>query len=380
VTLLGGKLTARSQVGKGSAFRFGIEVGLSEGGDLRIPAIARRVSGLLPGQPQHRILLVDDDSDSRDVFRRVLEQTGFHVLEAGNGQEAVDLHATRRPDLILMDLRMPVMDGHEAARRMRDEQGREIHTPIIAVTAHVMERGSLSAVFPEFDDLVRKPAAAAELFEKIGRCLDVTFVYQGCISESENEGTRAAAELSSADLSVLPRDWLEDFSHASRTGRSRKLLDLIDRIQPAQPDLGPVLTEWVRSYRFDRLIAVVEEAPGRAPMNSVPSERVKGNLLVVDDDLSSLRTMEALLGREGYDGRCAPSGQMALTFAHEDPPELILLDIRLPDMDGFQVCRSLRGNQKTHAIPVIFISALDERADKVKGFAAGGVDYITKPF
>jgi formate hydrogenlyase transcriptional activator len=115
-------------------------------------------------------------------------------------------------------------------------------------------------------------------------------------------------------------------------------------------------------------------------MNNVPSERVKGNLLVVDDDLSALRTMETLLGREGYDVRCAPSGQMALTFAHEDPPELILLDIRLPDMDGFQVCRSLRGNQKTHSIPVIFISALDERADKLKGFGAGGVDYVTKPF
>jgi PAS domain S-box-containing protein len=268
VTLLGGKLTARSQVGKGSTFRFGIEVGLSEGGDLRIPTIPRRVSGLLPGQPQHRILLVDDDSDSRAVFRRALEQTGFHVLEAGNGQEAVDLHATSRPDLILMDLRMPVMDGHEAARRMRDaecgmrdEQGREIHTPIIAVTAHVMERGSLSAISPEFDDLVRKPADAAEMFEKIGRCLDVNFAYQeGGVSESENEDTRASAQLSSADLSVLPRDWLEDFSHASRTGRSRKLLDLIERIQPAHPDLTPVLTEWVRSYRFDRLIAVVEEA------------------------------------------------------------------------------------------------------------------------
>jgi len=108
--------------------------------------------------------------------------------------------------------------------------------------------------------------------------------------------------------------------------------------------------------------------------------KVKGNLLVVDDDLTARQTMEALLTREGYKVRCAPDGETALMFANEDPPELILLDIRMPDMDGFQVCRGLKEDQKTSRIPVIFISGLDEVVDKVKGFAAGGVDYVTKPF
>jgi len=67
-------------------------------------------------------------------------------------------------------------------------------------------------------------------------------------------------------------------------------------------------------------------------------------------------------------------------FAKENPPELILLDIRLPDMDGFQVCQLLKEDQRTRDIPVIFISGLDDVVDKIKGFAAGGVDYITKPF
>ena len=107
---------------------------------------------------------------------------------------------------------------------------------------------------------------------------------------------------------------------------------------------------------------------------------VKGNLLIVDDDLLFRQAMDALLTREGYKVRCAPNGQMALMFAREDPPELILLDIRLPDMDGFQVCRRLKEDSQTSNIPVIFISGLDEVVDKVKGFVAGGVDYITKPF
>jgi formate hydrogenlyase transcriptional activator len=115
-------------------------------------------------------------------------------------------------------------------------------------------------------------------------------------------------------------------------------------------------------------------------MDSAQGARQKGNLLVVDDDLTARQTMEALLTREGYDVRLAPNGEMALMVAKEDPPELILLDIRLPDMDGFHVCQLFKGDQKSRDIPVIFISGLDDVVDKVKGFDAGGVDYLTKPF
>jgi len=115
-------------------------------------------------------------------------------------------------------------------------------------------------------------------------------------------------------------------------------------------------------------------------MDNARPKEAGGNLLVVDDDLLFRQTLEALLTGEGYDVRCAPNGQTALMFAGEEPPELILLDIRLPDMDGFEACRRLREDPRTSHIPVIFISGLDEVTDKVKGFAAGGVDYITKPF
>ncbi len=115
-------------------------------------------------------------------------------------------------------------------------------------------------------------------------------------------------------------------------------------------------------------------------MDHSPPKRVKGNLLVVDDDLLARQTMDVFLTREGYRVRCAPNGEIALKLAGEDSPELILLDIRMPDMDGFEVCRRLKENPQTGNIPVIFISGLEEVADKVKGFEAGGVDYITKSF
>ncbi len=105
-----------------------------------------------------------------------------------------------------------------------------------------------------------------------------------------------------------------------------------------------------------------------------------GNILVVDDDLSARQTLSQLLERDGCEVRCAPSGQTAMLFAREEPPDLVLLDIRLPDVDGFEICRRLKEDPRTRAVPVVFLSALEEAEDKVKGFAAGGVDYITKPF
>ena len=115
-------------------------------------------------------------------------------------------------------------------------------------------------------------------------------------------------------------------------------------------------------------------------MNSGHADMGKGSLLVVDDDLIVRQTLEAFLTREGYQVRCAPSGETALMFANEDPPELVLLDIRIPGADGFQICRRFKESPKTSDIPVIFISGLEEAVDKVEGFAAGGADYITKPF
>ncbi len=104
------------------------------------------------------------------------------------------------------------------------------------------------------------------------------------------------------------------------------------------------------------------------------------NILVVDDTKENLRILVEALGGEGYRVRPALSGQLAIDAARTEPPDLILLDILMPDMDGYQVCKALKGDRRLEAVPVIFISALGEVTDKVKGFSAGGVDYISKPF
>lgn len=106
----------------------------------------------------------------------------------------------------------------------------------------------------------------------------------------------------------------------------------------------------------------------------------KENILIVDDTPENLRLLTSLLTEQGYYIRPATSGKLALSGARAIVPDLILLDINMPEMDGYEVCRRLKADESTRNVPVIFISALNETEDKVKGFATGGVDYITKPF
>lgn len=106
----------------------------------------------------------------------------------------------------------------------------------------------------------------------------------------------------------------------------------------------------------------------------------KGKILAVDDTPASLRLLTDLLKNEGYDVRSAINGEMALHAAAISPPDLLLLDIRMPDMDGFEVCRRLKENPETRDVPVIFVSAAFETFEKLHGFELGAVDYITKPY
>jgi signal transduction histidine kinase len=115
-------------------------------------------------------------------------------------------------------------------------------------------------------------------------------------------------------------------------------------------------------------------------MNSQPTRNVGADILIVDDTLDNIRFLSTLLVEQGYNVRKALNGQMALTAVKTVLPDLILLDINMPEMNGYDVCKRLKENQETCRVPVIFLSALDDVLDKVKAFQIGGVDYITKPF
>lgn len=114
--------------------------------------------------------------------------------------------------------------------------------------------------------------------------------------------------------------------------------------------------------------------PKRSARRPVP------DILIVDDTPANLQVLSGLLKEHGYKIRPVPSGKLALQAARSVPPDLILLDVKMPEMDGFEVCRQLKADARLKEIPVIFISALNETIDKVQAFGVGGVDYVTKPF
>ncbi len=104
------------------------------------------------------------------------------------------------------------------------------------------------------------------------------------------------------------------------------------------------------------------------------------DILIVDDKLENIRFLSSFLSKQGYQVRKAINGQAALMAARTVSPDLILLDINMPGMGGYEVCQQLKGEPQTSSIPIIFLSAGDDIADKIRAFQVGGVDYITKPF
>ncbi|WP_413173541.1 response regulator [Anabaena azotica] len=115
-------------------------------------------------------------------------------------------------------------------------------------------------------------------------------------------------------------------------------------------------------------------------MNNLQTYSYKANILIVDDTPNNLHLLSSMLEEQGYEVRCANSGAIALRAVEMEHPDIILLDINMPNMNGYEVCERLKLDPQTHDIPVIFLSALSETIDKVKAFRIGGIDYITKPF
>jgi PAS domain S-box-containing protein len=267
IELLGGEISIHSQVGKGSIFAFDIAIKLAKGSAVHTQEADHQVIGLLPGQPPYRLLIVDDSAENRFVLRQLLEQVGFQVLEAAGGQEAVDLYKSGQLHLIWMDLRMPGMDGNEAARRIREAEkgrrnaeGKEIHTPLIALSAGVVENEGFPSRSLAFDDWVYKPFREKEIFDKLEKHLGVQFLYQPSLGSAAADKGPEEAALTPAALAVLPLEWLKEFSQTLRKGRSAELIDRIDRISRDHADLAGNLAELVRVHRFDRLIPLIREA------------------------------------------------------------------------------------------------------------------------
>ena len=261
------------------------------------------------------ILVVDDQPHNLALLTEVLEHENYEVWPATSGADALKKVGMLRPDLILLDVNMPEMNGYEVCRQLKADPRTQL-IPVIFVSALDESWDKVKAFSMGGTDYITKPIDTLEALVRI--------------------------------------------DHQIQLGATRAQLSRLRDNEQLQDSTEPSATPQ-------------DTSSGREASDA------KASIMVVDDDPRNLSLLVHLLEEEGYEVWQAATGTEALRFAPTVLPDLILLDINLPDIGGYDVCHQLKMNDATKLIPVIFVSALNETWDKVKGFALGGSDYVTKP-
>ncbi len=258
VQQLGGDISVVSEPGQGSTFAFNIDYDLIDAQDIVPEKPARRVIGLAPDQPDYRVLVVDDSDENRLLLQELLNGAGFEVRSATNGQEAINEFQTWQPHLIWMDIRMPVMDGYQATRAIKESNGQD--TVIIAITASAFEEERAQVLGAGCDDFVRKPFREDEIFEKMAEHLDLDYIYEEISRADADDAKKGLDQLSltSADLAALPAEWVSDLHQAALHGHIQPVLDLIDQLGPENSQVAQALSTLAANFQFGKIVALAE--------------------------------------------------------------------------------------------------------------------------
>ncbi len=244
---------------------------------------------------EHTVLVIEDDPLNMKLMRGLLGLGGYRMLEADKAETGLQMAADHRPDLILMDVHLPGLDGLSATRRLKaDPELAAI--PVIALTGLAMEGDREKALEAGCMDHITKPINTRSFLEDLGLFL--------------------------------------------------------------APGLGRAFTE--------------------TPTKGV-ARRQYSRILVVDDDPMNVKLVEGILKKDGYESIKAFGGEEALAKVRSERPDLILLDVMMPGMDGYEVTRRLKADSATAAIPIIMITALNGTEDKVCGLECGADEFLTKP-
>lgn len=440
LALMDSSLQIESEYGKGSVFSFRIRQEIVEEKPIgNIDQISQTI--LFPiheeeeyTAPDAHILTADDNVMNLDVFCRILKDTKIQIDTAGNGAEALELLEKNSYHIVFLDHMMPVMDGLEALKRIR-EKGMCQNTPVIVLTANAVAGEKQMYLDAGFDDYLSKPIVGKALREMVRTRLPEGLLKRnvtgstppahGVKEEPENAAQKegllkqlddvldTAVGLSyCCDEETFYQEMVSTYRKNQKTDELRKCYQeedwdnyriLVHALKSTSLSIGAtglseqakaletaaketdisyikenhqkVMTEY--QILLDRLSEIIGQ--DKTEETVVENGEEKPSILVVDDDVMNLQIAEKMLA-DGFRVYTADSGEKALDFLKSQIPELVLLDIHMPGMNGFTVLEKMRADRVYREIPVIFLTADDDRDTEVRGFQAGALDFITKPF
>ncbi|MES0360866.1 MAG: ATP-binding protein, partial [Anaerolineales bacterium] len=258
VNLMGGDLTVRSELGQGSLFQFDLLVELAGDAELEAESQHHRVIGLEADQPEHRLLIAEDNESNRQLLVKLLEPLGFAIREAVNGQDAVQIWEQWEPELIWMDMRMPIMDGHQATMHIKGTaKGQD--TVIIALTATAFEEERERVLFEGCEDFVRKPFREEEIFDMLVKYLDVRFIYEEPVQPPVPKIIQKDVQ-PSTDLVDIPSNLMADLQEATITADMSQIIKSIEQISLYNPTVAERLTDFAHNYEYKKILDLIDNS------------------------------------------------------------------------------------------------------------------------
>jgi CheY-like chemotaxis protein len=259
VRMMGGDMTVISKEGSGSIFRFEIMIRKGSASDVKASVTQqRRAIGLEPGQDVPKILVAEDRDESRILLVKLLKTVGIDVQAAANGKEALEIFERWRPDFIWMDMRMPVMDGYEATRRIRamESETDTARVPIVALTAQALEEEERRILSTGCTHVVKKPFHAQEIFAVIERCLGLIYVYEkepNQVGDAKNE-----AQISPAQLTALPAELRRQLHKAVVRLDTQRTHEIIEQVAGYDAHAAAVFKSLADNMQYHHLLACLE--------------------------------------------------------------------------------------------------------------------------
>lgn len=255
VQLMGGDITVKSAVGKGTTFRFDIQVSTAAPVQVDSKKPAQHVIAIAPNQPKYRILIVDDKQINRKLLVQLLNPLGFELQEASNGMEAIAIWNEWEPHLIWMDLRMPVMDGYEAIKQIKATTKGQA-TAVIALTASVLEEERAVVLSAGCDDFMRKPFRETEIFEMMHKHIGVRYIYEGSNADSASTVNQGQL-LTAAAIKALPPELLADLKYAILSVDLDLIAYQVAQIRSLDRGIADAIAQCIDNFEYNKILDLI---------------------------------------------------------------------------------------------------------------------------